>query len=89
MKLIDQLVQRMEGKNLSEIARRAGVARDHVTDISRGRIQNMKVVTYEKLSAALDDMEYPNISICCNCEFVMSGVARKCSTCGGNNLERF
>lgn len=57
MKLIDQLAARMQGKNLSEIARRAGVARDHVTDISRGRVQNMKVVTYEKLSAAMDDME--------------------------------
>nr|WP_289108743.1 hypothetical protein [uncultured Halomonas sp.] len=57
MKLIDQLVARMQGKNLSEIARRAQVARDHVTDIAAGRVQNMKVVTYEKLSAALDEME--------------------------------
>ncbi|MAF06157.1 hypothetical protein [Herbaspirillum sp.] len=57
MKLIDQLVTRMQGKNLSEIARRAHVARDHVTDIAAGRVHNMKVVTYEKLSAALDEME--------------------------------
>jgi len=57
MKLIDQLVTRMQGKNLSEIARRASVARDHVTDIAAGRVKNMKVVTYEKLNAALDEME--------------------------------
>lgn len=57
MKLIDKLVKRMEGKNLSEIARRAGVARDHVTDISKSRVDNMKVATYEKLMGALDDME--------------------------------
>lgn len=89
MKLIDQLVKRIEGKNLSEIARRSGIARDHMTDISRGRIQNMKVVTYEKLSAVLDDMESPGLSSCEDCLSISSGEAVKCGYCGGHKMERF
>lgn len=57
MEAIEKLVKRMEGVNLSELARRSGVARDHVTHIARGRAEDMRIVTYHKLITALDAME--------------------------------
>lgn len=86
MKMIDRLVNRMEGKNLSEIARRAGVARDHITDISRGRIKNMKVVTYEKLTAVLDDMEKPYVGVCTQCLYLVPAHTKECNFCGGVDI---
>lgn len=57
MKAIEDLSRRMQGVNLSELARRSGVARDHVTRIAKGRAKDMRFVTYHKLVTALDAME--------------------------------
>lgn len=80
MKLIDDLTKRLEGKNLSEVARRASVARDHVTHIAHGRAKDMKIGTYEKINAVLEEIESKRGWT--TCEAVQHSDQVVCETCG-------
>jgi len=57
MKALEELAGRMKGVNLSELSRRSGVARDHVSRVAAGKVSDMRFVTYHKLVVALDSME--------------------------------
>ena len=48
---------RLEGKNLSEVARRAGMAYRTVLVIANGNAEDMYVKTYTRLMDVLDGME--------------------------------
>lgn len=60
MKQLEELAVRMQGVNLSELARRCNMARPHITDIAHARVKDMRISTYAKLVKALDEMERPD-----------------------------
>lgn len=57
MNPLEDLEKRLKGKNLSEVARRAGMAYDNVHRIARGKQEDIYIRTYAKLVAVLDEME--------------------------------
>jgi len=57
MDLLIDLQRRLKGRNLSEVARRAGMARDNVGRLAGGRQDDMRITTYEKLFSVLDAMD--------------------------------
>ena len=57
MNPLETLEARLRSKNLSEVARRAGMAYDNVHRIARGKQEDIYIRTYTKLVAVLDEME--------------------------------
>lgn len=57
MDLLDELQARLAGRNLSEVARRAGMAYDNVHRLARGRQDDVYIRTYVKLVKVLDGMD--------------------------------
>tara|TARA_R100001530_G_scaffold84226_1_gene58690 strand:- start:1132 stop:1311 length:180 start_codon:yes stop_codon:yes gene_type:complete len=57
MNPLEIIERRLEGKNLSEVARRAGMAYDNVHKMARGNKDDLYVSTFIKLMAVLDEME--------------------------------
>lgn len=57
MNPLETLESRLKGKNLSEVARRAGMAYDNVHRIARGKQEDIYIRTYAKLTAVLDEMD--------------------------------
>lgn len=54
---LEELEKRLKGKNLSEVARRAGMAYDNVWRIAWGKQEDIYIRTYAKLIAVLDEMD--------------------------------
>lgn len=52
-----ELAARLQGRNLSEVARRAGMARDNVGRLAAGRADDIYIRTYVKLLKVLDEMD--------------------------------
>lgn len=54
---LEELERRMQGKNISEIARRANMARDNVARIARGEADDIYISTAVGLYRVLGEME--------------------------------
>jgi len=57
MDLLQELEARLQGRNLSAVARRAEMAYDNVHRLAHGRNEDIYVRTYAKLTAVLDAMD--------------------------------
>jgi len=55
MHTLEEIVKQLQGKNHSEIARKAGVTRAYVNAIANGKHLNPRYETIKKLSKALED----------------------------------
>lgn len=55
MMTLEEIKKRMQGKNYSEIARRAGITRAYVSAIMAGKHLNPRYETIKKLNEALSD----------------------------------
>ena len=55
MHTLEEIVKQLQGKNHSEIARRAGVTRAYVNAIAKGKHLNPRYETIKKLSEALSE----------------------------------
>lgn len=54
---LDYLQRRLEGRNLSEVSRRAGMSRDNVSKLARGTVNDVYISTVVRLSRVLDRMD--------------------------------
>lgn len=54
MRTLDEIIEQLQGKNHSEIARKAGVTRAYVNAIANGKHLNPRYETIKKLSEALE-----------------------------------
>ncbi len=57
MNPLEQLESRLKGRNLSEVARRAGMAYDNVHRLAHGRNDDIYISTYIKLVEVLDKLD--------------------------------
>lgn len=57
MDLLKELQEKLEGRNLSEVARRAGMARDNVARLASGKQDNLYIKTYARICEALKEMD--------------------------------
>ena len=57
MDMLDQIKKRLEGKNLSEVARRADMAYGTVHSLATGKSDDIFVSTHQRLSKVLDGLE--------------------------------
>lgn len=55
MHTLDEIVKQLQGKNHSEIARKAGVTRAYVNAIANGKHLNPRYETIKKISEALSE----------------------------------
>lgn len=54
---LTEISQRLQGRNLSEVARRAGMAYDNVHRLAHRRQDDIYIRTYVKLLKVLDEMD--------------------------------
>jgi len=54
---LTELSHRLQGRNLSEVARRAGMAYDNVHRLAHRRQDDIYIRTYVKLLKVLDEMD--------------------------------
>lgn len=55
MLTLEQIIEKLNGKNFSEVAKRAGITRAYVSAIASGKHLNPRYDTIKKLSEALTD----------------------------------
>lgn len=55
MMTLEDIKKKLEGKNYSEVARKAGITRAYVSAIMAGKHLNPRYETIKKLSEALSD----------------------------------
>ena len=54
---LSELAQRLQGRNLAEVARRAGMAYDNIHRLAHRRQDDVYIRTYVKLLEVLDKMD--------------------------------
>lgn len=57
MTLVKEIQERLKGKNISDVARRAGMAYPTVYDIHNGKKQVIRTSTYHKLIEVLNEVD--------------------------------
>jgi len=57
MTLVQEIQERLKGKNISDVARRAGMAYPTVYEIHNGKKQSIRTSTYHKLTEILNEVD--------------------------------
>lgn len=57
MNPIDEIQYRLKGKNLSQVSRNAGMAYKTVFNLAHGKVNDIYISTYQRLSVVLDKLD--------------------------------